>query len=98
MYLVSDIIPHQEYYLKGWILNAIIIPIGSISSAKKAGEIVSHYRKKQELTQVELAGLAQTGVRFISELENGKGTVQFDKVMHILDLLGIEVVAKERSA
>jgi len=73
-----------------------IIPIGSIDSAKKAGEIVSHYRKAQELTQVELAGLAQTGVRFISELENGKGTVQFDKVMHVLDLLGVEVVAKER--
>jgi len=77
-------------------LNAKIIPIGSINSAKKAGKIVSHYRKTQELTQVELAGLAQTGVRFISELENGKGTVQFDKVMHVLDLLGIEVVAKER--
>jgi hypothetical protein len=42
-----------------------IIPIGNINSAKKTGEIVSHYRKAQELTQVELAGLAQTGVRFI---------------------------------
>jgi len=77
-------------------MNTKIIPIGNINSAKKAGEIVSRYRKMQELTQVELAGLAQTGVRFISELENGKGTVQFDKVMHILDLLGIEVIAKER--
>jgi len=77
-------------------MNTKIILTGNINLAKKSGEIVSRYKKMQELTQVELAGLAQTGVRFISELENGKGTVQFDKVMHILDLLGIEVVAKER--
>ncbi|MCF7972159.1 MAG: helix-turn-helix transcriptional regulator [Methylococcaceae bacterium] len=77
-------------------MNREILPIGSIKSAKDVGEIVSRYRKMQELTQVELAGLAQTGTRFISDLENGKGTVQFDKVMHILDLLGVEVVAKER--
>ncbi len=82
--------------MKGKAMNKEIIPIGSIKSAKDIGEIVFRYRKMQELTQVELAGLAQTGTRFISELENGKGTVQFDKVMHILDLLGVEVVAKER--
>ena len=74
-----------------------IIPIGSILSAKDAGDIVCRYRKKQNLTQVELAGLAQTGTRFISELENGKATVQFDKVMHVLHLLGVDVLATERS-
>jgi len=77
-------------------MNKEIIPLGNIKSAKDIGEIVTRYRKIQQLTQVELAGLAQTGTRFISELENGKGTIQFDKVMHILDLLGIEIIAKER--
>jgi y4mF family transcriptional regulator len=72
------------------------IPIGNIKSAKDIGKMVLHYRKMQQLTQIELAGLAQTGIRFISELENGKGSVQFNKVMHILDLLGIEVVANEK--
>ncbi|MDC9728500.1 MAG: transcriptional regulator [Methyloprofundus sp.] len=62
-------------------MNAKIILIGNINSAKKAGEIVSRYRKAQELTQVELAGLAQTGVRFISELENGKGTVHLRLIL-----------------
>ncbi|MCK5355815.1 MAG: helix-turn-helix transcriptional regulator [Methyloprofundus sp.] len=74
-----------------------MIPIGNILSAKDAGNIVSQYRKKQNLTQVELAGLAQTGTRFISELENGKATAQFDKVMHVLHLLGVDVLATERS-
>lgn len=77
-------------------MNKEIIPVGNINSAKDIGEIVQRYRKMQKLTQVELAGLAQTGVRFISELENGKSTIQFDKVMHILDLLGIDVVAYEK--
>ena len=76
--------------------NNEIIPIGHINSANDIGKIVIRYRKMQKLTQVELAGLAQTGTRFISELENGKGTIQFNKVMHILDLLGIEIVAMER--
>ena len=78
-------------------MNKEIIPIGSILSAKDAGGIVCRYRKKQNLTQVELAGLAQTGTRFISELENGKATVQFDKVLHVLHLLGIDLVATERN-
>ncbi|MFW5444381.1 MAG: helix-turn-helix transcriptional regulator [Methylococcaceae bacterium] len=77
-------------------MNNVIVPIGNIKSAKDIGKIVARYRKMQKLTQVDLAGLAQTGTRFISELENGKGTIQFDKVMHILDLLGVELEAKER--
>ncbi|MFK5948542.1 MAG: helix-turn-helix transcriptional regulator [Methylococcales bacterium] len=77
-------------------MNTQKIPIGSIKSAKDMGTVVLYSRKMQNLTQVELAGLAETGVRFISELENGKGTVQFDKVMHILDLLGIDLVPQER--
>ena len=70
--------------------------IGNIRSAKEVGCIAARYRKRQALTQADLAGLAQTGNRFISDLENGKGTVQFDKVMHILDLLGLDVVIVER--
>jgi hypothetical protein len=38
------------------------------------------------------------GIRFLSELENGKGTVQFDKVMQVLDLLGLDVVILERDS
>ncbi len=72
------------------------LPIGNIMSAKDVGNIAARYRKMQALTQADLAGLGQVGARFISDLENGKGTVQFDKVMHILDLLGLDVVIVER--
>jgi HTH-type transcriptional regulator/antitoxin HipB len=79
-------------------MTSKIQPLGNISSAKDIGQIVVGHRKAQSLTQADLAGLAQTGTRFISDLENGKGTVQFDKVMHILDLLGLDIVIVDRQA
>ncbi|WAR44644.1 helix-turn-helix transcriptional regulator [Methylomonas rapida] len=71
-------------------------PLGNIQNAMDLGKMVASQRKAQGLTQSDLAGLAQTGTRFISDLENGKGTVQFDKVMHILNLLGLDVVIMDR--
>lgn len=73
------------------------LPSGNIHNAKELGLIVAAKRKAQGLTQTELAGLSQTGTRFISDLENGKGTVQFDKVMHILHMLGLDVMIVDRA-
>lgn len=76
--------------------NSKILPSGKIKSAKEAGQFASRRRKKLGLTQGDLAGLGLLGNRFISDLENGKPTVQFDKVMHALDLLGLDVYIVER--
>jgi HTH-type transcriptional regulator / antitoxin HipB len=73
-----------------------VLSIGNIKSAKELGDIAVRFRKMQQLTQADIAGLGNVGVRFISDLENGKGTVQFDKVMHVLDLLGLDVVIVPR--
>lgn len=73
-------------------------PLGNIQNATDLGKMVASQRKAQGLTQSDLAGLAQTGTRFISDLENGKGTVQFDKVMHILNLLGLDIVIMDRQS
>lgn len=73
-------------------------PLGNIHNALALGKIIASQRKAQALTQADLAGLAQTGTRFISDLENGKGTVQFDKVMHILNLLGLDVLIMDRQS
>ncbi len=93
---LADIITDRYYFIGQLAMNIEITPLGNIKSAKDIGKIVARYRKIQRLTQIELAGLAQTGTRFISELENGKSTIQFDKAMHVLDLLGIDILAKER--
>ncbi|HBA67160.1 MAG TPA: transcriptional regulator [Methylococcaceae bacterium] len=73
-------------------------PVGNIQNAMELGKIVASQRKAQRLTQSDLAGLAQTGTRFISNLENGKGTVQFDKTIHILNMLGLDVVIVNRQS
>ena len=47
------------------------------------GLLVKTERHNQKLTQLQLAGLAGTGIRFVSDLENGKGTVQLQKLLAV---------------
>ncbi|MDY0276862.1 MAG: helix-turn-helix domain-containing protein [Acholeplasma sp.] len=60
-------------------------------NAKTFGQIIKIQRKKLGLTQAYLAALANTGTRFISDLENGKPTVQLDKALHVANILSIKV-------
>lgn len=72
-------------------------PYGNISSSEEIGKLVRIYRKEQSVTQAELAALCAVGVRFISDLENGKPTVELGKVLHVLKCLGLEVAVTPRS-
>ena len=45
-------------------------------SAAEIGKLVQSERKRQGITQLQLAGMAGTGIRLISDIENGKETVQ----------------------
>ena len=58
-------------------------------SSDAVGKYVQAERKHQGLTQLQLAGLANTGIRFVSDLENGKGTVQLQKLLAVLSALGL---------
>lgn len=51
---------------------------------------VKEKRKKLNLTQIELAEKAGVGIRFIRELEQGKETLQLNKVNQVLQLFGNE--------
>lgn len=62
------------------------------------GQSIRLARKRQGLTQAELAGLAGVGPRFVSDVENGKVTVQLGLVLHLLNLVGLELVSVERWA
>jgi y4mF family transcriptional regulator len=52
---------------------------------------IKEKRKQLKLTQPELAERAGVGLRFVRELEQGKQTVQLDKVNHVLALFGSEL-------
>ena len=56
------------------------------------GAAVRQTRKTHGLTQAELAGLAGTGPRFISELERGKASAELGKVLDVLAVLGLQLL------
>jgi len=59
------------------------------TSAADIGKLVQAERKRQGLTQLQLAGMAGTGIRLISDLENGKGTIQMQKILKVVQTLGL---------
>ena len=69
-----------------------------IRSAAEFGALVREHRKQQGWTQTQLAERCGTGERFIVDLENGKPTVQLQKVLDLMDLLGLEVVVRTKAS
>ena len=67
-----------------------------INSAKDISEAVKIRRKQLGLTQAQTAAICHVGARFFSELENGKETLQISKVLHCLEMLGINTYAVNR--
>lgn len=57
----------------------------------KVSSFTKYQRKKLKLTQEELAKKAGVGIRFIRELEQGKETMQLDKVNQVLALFGFSL-------
>lgn len=84
-------------------LEAGELPIGHfgvgtvVRSTEQLGEAVRARRKALGLTQLDMAGMGNTGNRFVVELEKGKPTLQLQKVLAMLDLLGLEVVVRPRT-
>ena len=62
-----------------------------IQSTIDIGQQIQSSRKKQGLSQEELAMLATVGRRFVVELEQGKATAQIGKVLQVLHALGLGV-------
>ena len=67
-----------------------------LRSAKDLGRIIRDERRRQGMTQADLAGLADVGVTFLSQLENGKETVEMGRVIRVLTMLGIDLYAERR--
>jgi len=70
----------------------------TVRSSVEPGAVVREQRKRLALKQLDIAGLGNTGNRFIVDLENGKPTVQLQKVLDVMDLLGLEVVVRPKAA
>lgn len=68
-----------------------------VRTSTALGAAIRAQRKRLALSQLDLAGLGNTGNRFIVDLENGKPTVQLQKALDLMDLLGLEMVVRAKS-
>jgi len=69
-------------------------PQEMIDRAKSLGDAVRSRRKELGLKQAELAELAGCSARFVHTMEAGKATVRLDKVLDVLDVLGLRLTVE----
>lgn len=68
----------------------------TITTPKDIGGLIRSRRKESGITQQQAAGMCNVGVRFFSELENGKPTLEIAKVIKVLEAFGFQCVVKAR--
>jgi y4mF family transcriptional regulator len=60
------------------------------------GEAIRKRRRELGYTQAFLADYAGISASFLSELENGKETIQAGKMMEVISLLGMDICIRNR--
>ncbi len=76
--------PDREYYMQ------------TITDSESFGLLIRKERKTQKLTQEQLAGLTGVGVRFVRELEAGKGSCQIGRALRVAASLGLALSVGSR--
>jgi y4mF family transcriptional regulator len=67
-----------------------------ISNMKELGRAIRDRRRELGYTQAFLADYAGVSASFLSELENGKETIQIGKMMEVTSLLGMDICLRRR--
>lgn len=62
-----------------------------LEDPKAFGTAIRQARKAQGLKQADLAGLCNTGLRFISDLENGKPSCQLGLALKVAKSVGLRL-------
>ncbi len=65
--------------------------MAEITNASDFGKRVREERKRYGLRQEEVALGAGVGLRFLSELENGKPTIELERALNVARSLGLEM-------
>lgn len=60
------------------------------------GALIRQRRTEMGLSQSQLSDISGSGTRFISDIENGKPTMQVGKVIDLLHVLGFDVIVTPR--
>ena len=65
--------------------------VTTIRAVSELGRAIRLRRKAIGLTQTAVAQVAGVGNRFVSELERGKATAEFGKVLRVVSVLGLDL-------
>ena len=65
-----------------------------IKDSESLGDLIRLRRKDLNLTQAQLAALAQVSPRYVFDLEDGKSSVRLDKLLPVLETLGLTMSLK----
>ena len=60
-------------------------------NSEKLGQIIKNQRKSLGLTQTEVALSCGVGIRFVSDLENGKPSCQIEKALLVMESIGLKL-------
>ncbi|MBR0374500.1 MAG: helix-turn-helix transcriptional regulator [Mogibacterium sp.] len=70
--------------------------MNKVTDTRELGKMIRARRKELGYTQAFVADFAGVSASFLSELENGKETIQLGKAMEILGLLGMDLSLVKR--
>ena len=73
-----------EYRVEGTIMT-------EITNMADVAKFVREVRKAQKVSQTVLAQAPNVGLRFVGDIERGKPSIQFDKLLAVLTSLGISL-------
>ena len=67
-----------------------------ITNSKNFGETVKNKRRQLGYTQKYVSEFTGLSISFLSDLENGKKTIELDKALNVANILGLDVELNER--
>lgn len=62
-----------------------------VNNMVEIAHAVREARRSQGISQTVLAQLSNVGLRFVCEIEHGKKSVRFDKLLSVLTTLGLSL-------
>ena len=69
-----------------------------VASIKNISDGIRNRRKSLNLTQADCAAFCGVGIRFLSDLENGKESLHLGKVLQVMKMLGLKLHISENGA
>ena len=67
-----------------------------INNTKTLGETIRARRKELHYTQAYLAEFTGISVTFISDVERGKTTAEIEKIIRLINVLGLNLLIEKR--